>query len=517
MSEPSHPTSSTTHKLAEPAPPCAIVIFGATGDLTHRLLMPALYNLSRWKLLPEKLAILGIGRTEMDSKGLRKDLTKTIEGFATDKNAEFSADKIDQEAWSRVVDTIEYIDGDISDPKLYDEIKAEIDNFSKNGVGCNVLFYLAVAAKFFGPVVVSLAKAGLTKEQDSYWRRVIIEKPFGHDYQSAVALNKQILEVVSEPQVFRIDHFLGKETVQNIMALRFGNGFFEPIWNRDHIDHVQITVSETVGVEKRGSFYEATGALRDMVPNHLFQLFTLTAMEPPASFDADAVRDRKEDVLRATHHMSQEEAQREGVRGQYTHGKVLGKEVNDYRAEPDVSPQSQTETYVAMRLSIDNWRWAGVPFYLRTGKSMSKRKTQIAIQFKQAPLSIFRNTGVQEMIPNWLVLNIQPDEGILWEFGAKVPGPHLELKPVQMRFSYKDFFQVQPSTGYETLIYDAMYGDATLFQRADNIEDGWRVVQPLLDVWKTGKPPLAMYEAGSAGPKEADELLAQDGRKWRPL
>ncbi|MEA2835138.1 MAG: glucose-6-phosphate 1-dehydrogenase, partial [Methylobacteriaceae bacterium] len=361
MSEPSHPTSSTTHKLAEPAPPCAIVIFGATGDLTHRLLMPALYNLSRWKLLPEKLAILGIGRTEMDSKGLRKDLTKTIEGFATDKNAEFSADKIDQEAWSRVVDTIEYIDGDISDPKLYDEIKAEIDNFSKNGVGCNVLFYLAVAAKFFGPVVVSLAKAGLTKEQDSYWRRVIIEKPFGHDYQSAVALNKQILEVVSEPQVFRIDHFLGKETVQNIMALRFGNGFFEPIWNRDHIDHVQITVSETVGVEKRGSFYEATGALRDMVPNHLFQLFTLTAMEPPASFDADAVRDRKEDVLRATHHMSQEEAQREGVRGQYTHGKVLGKEVNDYRAEPDVSPQSQTETYVAMRLSIDNWRWAGVP------------------------------------------------------------------------------------------------------------------------------------------------------------
>jgi glucose-6-phosphate 1-dehydrogenase len=305
--------------------------------------------------------------------------------------------------------------------------------------------------------------------------------------------------------------------VQNIMALRFGNGFFEPIWNRDHIDHVQITVAETVGVEKRGSFYETTGALRDMVPNHLFQLFTLTAMEPPASFDADAVRDRKEDVLRATHQMSQEEAQRYAVRGQYTHGKVLGKEVNDYRAEPDVSPQSQTETYVAMRLLIDNWRWAGVPFYLRTGKSMAKRKTQIAIQFKQAPLSIFRSTGVQEMIPNWLVLNIQPDEGILWEFGAKVPGPHVELKPVQMRFSYKDFFQVQPSTGYETLIYDAMYGDATLFQRADNIEDGWRVVQPLLDVWNTGKPSLAMYEAGSAGPKEADELLAQDGRKWRPL
>jgi glucose-6-phosphate 1-dehydrogenase len=517
MSEPAHPESQTTHRLAEPAPPCAIVIFGATGDLTHRLLMPALYNLSRWKLLPEKLAILGIGRTEIDSKGLREDLTKTIEGFVSDKTAEFSADKIDQDAWSRVVDTIEYIDGDIGDPALYDEIKAEIDKFSRSGVGCNVLFYLAVAAKFFGPVVVNLAKAGLMKEKDSYWRRVVIEKPFGRDYRSAVALNKQILEVVSESQVFRIDHFLGKEPVQNIMARRVGNGFFEPIWNRDHIDHVQITVSETVGVEKRGSFYEATGALRDMVPNHLFQLFTLTAMEPPISFDADAVRDRKQDVLRATHHMSPDDAQLSAVRGQYTRGEVLGKPVNDYRAEPNVDPRSQTETYVAMRLWIDNWRWAGVPFYLRTGKSMTKRKTQIAIQFKQAPLTIFRNTGVEKMIPNWLVLNIQPDEGILWEFGAKVPGPHLQLEPVQMRFSYKDFFKVQPSTGYETLIYDAMNGDATLFQRADNIEEGWKVVQPLLDTWKTGRPPLAMYEAGSAGPKAADELLAEDGRAWRPL
>jgi len=517
MSEPAHPESQTTHRLAEPAPPCAIVIFGATGDLTHRLLMPALYNLSRWKLLPEKLAILGIGRTEIDSKSLREDLTKTIEGFVSDKTAEFSADKIDQDAWSRVVDTIEYIDGDIGDPALYDEIKAEIDKFSRSGVGCNVLFYLAVAAKFFGPVVVNLAKVGLMKEKDSYWRRVIIEKPFGHDYRSAVALNKQILEVVSESQVFRIDHFLGKETVQNIMALRFGNGFFEPIWNRDHIDHVQITVSETVGVEKRGSFYEATGALRDMVPNHLFQLFTLTAMEPPISFDADAVRDRKQDVLRATHHMSPDDAQLSAVRGQYTRGEVLGKPVNNYRAEPNVDPRSQTETYVAMRLWIDNWRWAGVPFYLRTGKSMTKRKTQIAIQFKQAPLTIFRNTGVEKMIPNWLVLNIQPDEGILWEFGAKVPGPHVQLEPVQMRFSYKDFFKVQPSTGYETLIYDAMNGDATLFQRADNIEEGWNVVQPLLDTWKTGRPPLAMYEAGSAGPKAANELLAEDGRAWRPL
>ena len=517
MSEPAHPESQTTHRLAEPAPPCAIVIFGATGDLTHRLLMPALYNLSRWKLLPEKLAILGIGRTEIDSKSLREDLTKTIEGFVSDKTAEFSADKIDQDAWSRVVDTIEYIDGDIGDPALYDEIKAEIDKFSRSGVGCNVLFYLAVAAKFFGPVVVNLAKVGLMKEKDSYWRRVIIEKPFGHDYRSAVALNKQILEVVSESQVFRIDHFLGKETVQNIMALRFGNGFFEPIWNRDHIDHVQITVSETVGVEKRGSFYEATGALRDMVPNHLFQLFTLTAMEPPISFDADAVRDRKQDVLRATHHMSPDDAQLSAVRGQYTRGEVLGKPVNNYRAEPNVDPRSQTETYVAMRLWIDNWRWAGVPFYLRTGKSMTKRKTQIAIQFKQAPLTIFRNTGVEKMIPNWLVLNIQPDEGILWEFGAKVPGPHVQLEPVQMRFSYKDFFKVHPSTGYETLIYDAMNGDATLFQRADNIEEGWNVVQPLLDTWKTGRPPLAMYEAGSAGPKAANELLAEDGRAWRPL
>ncbi len=517
MSEPAHPHSETMHQPVEPAPPCAIVIFGATGDLTHRLLMPALYNLSRWKLLPEKLAILGIGRTDIDTKGLREDLTKTIQGFVTDKSGEFAAGSIDQDAWSRVVNVVEYIDGDLNDPKLYDEIKEEIGKFSKEGVGCNVLFYLAVAARFFGSTVVNLAKAGLMKEQDSYWRRVIIEKPFGHDYESAVALNKQILEVVSESQVFRIDHFLGKETVQNIMALRFGNGFFEPIWNRDHIDHVQITVSETVGVERRGSFYEATGALRDMVPNHLFQLYTLTAMEPPISFDADAVRDRKQDVLRATHHMSPEDAQLDAVRGQYTRGEVNGNKVNDYRAEPDVSPQSHTETYVAIKLSIDNWRWAGVPFYLRTGKSMTKRKTQIAIRFKQAPLSIFKDTPLNKPIDNYLILQIQPDEGITWQFGAKVPGPHLQLAPVNMRFSYKDFFKVQPSTGYETLIYDAMTGDATLFQRADNIEEGWKVVQPLLDLWKTGRPPLAMYEAGSEGPKAADELLARDERAWRPL
>ncbi|GAC1331183.1 MAG: glucose-6-phosphate dehydrogenase [Beijerinckiaceae bacterium] len=493
------------------------MVFGATGDLTHRLLLPALYNLSRWNLLPEKLAILGIGRTEQTADALREDFTKTIQSFVADRSGEASADVFDEKAWAKLAQATDYLAGDISDPALSEELRNRVAKFSSDGVGCNVLFYLAVAAKFFGPVVQNLAKAGVTKEAPGCWRRVIIEKPFGHDYASAVALNQDILKVLSESQIFRIDHFLGKETVQNIMALRFGNGFFEPIWNRDHIDHVQITVAETVGVETRGSFYDATGAMRDMVPNHLFQLFTMTAMEPPISFDADAVRDRKEDVLRAMHRMSPQDASQSSVRAQYTSGEIKGKSVRDYRAEADVDPQSQTETYVAMRLSLDNWRWAGVPFYLRTGKSMTKRKTEIAIKFKQAPLSIFRNTSVDEPIDNWLILHIQPDEGVSWQFGAKVPGPTVQLEPVNMKFSYKDFFKVQPSTGYETLLYDAMSGDATLFQRADNIEAGWRVVQPILDLWKNGEPPMATYPAGSAGPKAADELLAKDGRHWRPL
>lgn len=502
---------------AKAAPPCTLVVIGINGDLTHRLLMPALYNLSRQKLLPERFAVIGIGRRATTVDSLRDDLTRTMQNFVADTGGEFSADRLDWEAWKTIIGGLDYLAGDLEDPATYQDLSRRIENSKANGFSGNVLFYLAVAARFFGPVVKRLGEAGLTLEPQGAWRRVIIEKPFGHDLGSAKALNRDILTVLSEDQIFRMDHFLGKETVQNILAFRFGNGLFEPLWNRDRIDHVQITVAETIGIEKRGSFYDGTGALRDMVPNHLFQLFTMTAMEPPISFDAHAVRDKKAEVLMAVHQLSEEAALHEAVRAQYTAGLVRGRAVRNYRDEPDVDRASQTETYVALRLMVDNWRWAGVPFYLRTGKAMTKRDTEIAIRFKQAPLALFRGTAVESCIPNWLVLQIQPDEGISLQFGAKVPGTEVRLSAVNMDFLYKDYFQNQPSTGYETLIYDAMIGDATLFQRADNIEAGWRAVQPVLDAWSSGRAPMATYTAGSAGPKEADDLLARDGRTWRPL
>jgi glucose-6-phosphate 1-dehydrogenase len=355
-------------------------------------------------------------------------------------------------------------------------------------------------------------------ERDGQWRRVVIEKPFGHDLASAKALNAEILRTLQEPQIYRMDHFLGKETVQNIMALRFANGLFEPLWNREHIDHVQITAAETVGVEHRGKFYEKTGALRDMVPNHVFQLLTMTAMEPPISFDADAVRAKKTEVLEAVRPFTPRRALRDVVRGQYDAGTVLGTALQAYRQEPDVAPDSHTETFVACKLKIDNWRWAGVPFYLRTGKHMKRRWTEIAIRFHQAPYTLFRGTDVERLNPNWMILRIQPEEGIALEFAAKRPGPSVRLGTVSMDFAYKTYFRMAGSTGYETLIYDCMIGDATLFQRADNVEVGWRVVQPILDAWANNPPrDFPNYAAGGSGPAGADELLARDGRAWRPL
>ena len=328
----------------------------------------------------------------------------------------------------------------------------------------------------------------MVKEEDGQWRRVVIEKPFGHDLPSAKALNAEILKTLQEHQIYRMDHFLGKETVQNIMALRFANGLFEPLWNRQHIDHVQITAAETVGVERRGKFYEQTGALRDMVPNHMFQLLALTAMEPPISFDAEAVRSKKAEVIQAIRPVTPERAMKDAVRGQYDAGTVLGKQVQAYRSEPDVAPDSNTETYVAWKLQIDNWRWAGVPFYLRTGKYLRRRWTEIAIRFHQAPYTLFRGTHVEQMNPNWMILRIQPDEGIALQFAAKRPGPTVTLGNVSMDFAYKTYFAMAPNTGYETLLYDCMIGDATLFQRADNIEAGWRAVQPILDFWASNPP-----------------------------
>jgi glucose-6-phosphate 1-dehydrogenase len=347
---------------------------------------------------------------------------------------------------------------------------------------------------------------------------VVIEKPFGHDLTSARTLNAEILKTLDEHQIYRIDHFLGKETVQNLMALRFANGLFEPIWNRGHIDHVQITAAEAIGVERRGKFYETTGALRDMVPNHLFQLLAMTAMEPPISFEAEAVRSKKAEVIKAVRPLTEAEALRNAVRGQYGAGTVMGHHVDSYREEPDVEPDSATETFVACRLNIDNWRWAGVPFYLRTGKCLARRRTEIAILFHQAPYSLFRGTDVERMHPNWMLLRIQPDEGIALEFAAKRPGPTVVLDTVSMDFCYQTYFKTPPNTGYETLLYDCMVGDATLFQRADNIEAGWAAVQPILDAWASHPAnDFPNYAAGSEGPTAAGELLARDRRAWRPL
>jgi glucose-6-phosphate 1-dehydrogenase len=497
------------------APPCVMVIFGAAGDLTKRLVVPALYNLVGARRLPEEFRIVGVDLASKTTEEWRTGLTKTMQEFVG-TDGESALDQIDEKAWKWLTERMSYVQGDLSDAQTYKRLNDHLIELDKAaGTSGNRLFYLAIADRFFSVAVDSLGAAGLLAEKDGQWRRVIIEKPFGHDLDSAKALNAEILKHLQEHQIYRIDHFLGKETVQNIMAFRFANGLFEPMWNREHIDHVQITAAETVGVEQRGKFYEKTGALRDMVPNHVFQLLAMTAMEPPSSFDADAVRAKKAEVIEA---IRPGDPARDAVRGQYDAGTVLGKTVRAYRQEPDVASDSNTETYIACKLQIDNWRWAGVPFYLRTGKYLKRRVTEIAIRFHQAPFTLFRGTDVERMHPNWMILRIQPSEGIGLEFAAKRPGPTVKLSNVAMDFCYADYFKTAPNTGYETLIYDCMIGDATLFQRADNIEAGWAVVQPIVDLWANDRPSFfPNYPAGSNGPVAADELLARDGRVWRPL
>lgn len=493
-----------------------MVIFGARGDLTKRLVVPALYNLACAKLLPKEFSLIGTDLMEQANGDWHAELLHMTEEFVKGPQGE---GRVNQEVWDWLTGRMSYVQGDLTKPESYQALKAKLEESDRtSGTGGNYLFYLAIADRFFGTVVEHLGESGLTCEENGQWRRVVIEKPFGRDLASAKALNNQILKVIDESQTYRIDHFLGKETVQNILLFRFANGLFEPLWNRDRIEHVQITVSETVGVEKRGSFYEKTGALRDMVPNHVFQLIAMTAMEPPNSFSAESIRSEKAKVIGAIHLWKAEEIASEAVRGQYGPGQIDGKEVAGYRAESDVDPNSATETYAALRLRIDNWRWSGVPFYLRTGKRMARRKTQIAIKFMDAPEALLRETEVQRPVPNWLLLRIQPDEGIAFEFGAKVPGPQMTMGDVRMDFKYEDYFGTAPATGYETLLYDVMTGDATLFQRADNIEAGWRVVQPVLDAWAAEAPKdFPNYAAGSQGPTAADELLKRDGCAWRPI
>ena len=504
------------------APPCSMVIFGTSGDLTRRLLMPAIYNLAKAGRLSNNFALIGVDRSKRTMQQFHDDLGDGIRKFVSDTggNSESGGgEPFDEQAWDFLTKRTTLVDGDVTQPLTYKKIAEDLERANKDHqTRGNAIFYLAVASSLFGTIVENLATAGLMEEKNGYWRRVIIEKPFGNDLPSAKALNARILKVVDESQVYRIDHFLGKETVQNIMALRFANSIFEPLWNRDHIDHVQITVAETVGVERRAAFYEQTGALRDMVPNHVFQLVSLTAMEPPNSFEPDAVRTEKTKALQAIVPFDEDDLRRNVVRGQYAAGVVRDQTVSAYRQSDGVAPDSMTETYIAMRLAIDNWRWAGVPFYLRTGKSMTRRTSEIAIQFKGAPFALFRDTAVDSLSPNVLALQIQPDEGASLQFSAKKPGPDIELGGVRMEFHYRDYFSAAPATGYETLVYDCMIGDATLFQRADSVEAGWNVVQPIFDYWKNDHgAPLEFYPAGSAGPEGADQLLWRSGRAWRPI
>ena len=469
------------------APPATFVIFGALGDLTRRLLVPAIVNLASAGLLAPETAILGVSHHDSDDAKLRDELDEFLQ---------------DKKAWEPLRDRVHYLKGDFTDAATFKALAARLHG--------NLVFYLATAPGFFRPTVDRLGEAGLLDETDGF-RRVVIEKPFGTDLASAQALNRQILARASEDQIYRIDHFLGKETVQNIMVTRFGNTMLESVWNNRYVDHVQITAAEAVTVGTRGKFYDATGALRDMVPNHLFQLLAMIGMEPPISFDADAIRTEKGKVIAAIRPIDPAEA----IRGRYAAGSIAGKAVPAYLDEPEVDPASRTETFAALQVNVETWRWSGVPFYLRTGKALAARDTEIVIQFRDVPLALFRETVVDRLPPNRLVIQIQPDEGISLEFVVKRPGPVVNTAPVSMDFRYEDHFKIGQRTGYETLLYDLLTGDQTLFQRADQIEGGWRAVQPLLEVWAQGTPES--YPAGSAGPESADALMHRAHRRWHHL
>lgn len=501
------PPDHQSAPFSEAAGPCAMVLFGASGDLTKRKLAPALFNLAKVSLLPKNFAILGVAIEQLGD-----------EQFRTQVSSFLPAEDRDTEAWDWFQQRLYYQCGDFADPGTYSTVASRLSQLDQQyQTEGNYLFYLATSPKFFASIIEKLGITELSQQQNGRWRRVIIEKPFGHDHDSARALNRQIKAVLAENQIYRIDHYLGKETVQNILVFRFDNSIFEPIWNRRYIDHVQITNAETVGVEQRGGYFDTAGTLRDMVPNHVMQLLSLIAMESPVSFHADAVRNEQAKVLHAMQPLASEDVLQCSLRGQYAEGFVGDERVPAYRTEPGVSSESRTETFVALKLNIDNWRWAGVPFYLRTGKRLAKRHTEIAIQFKKTPFVLFRNAPVHKH-SNQLVIQIQPVEGISLSFGAKIPGPILRVGSVDMSFEYSKYFGAAAYTGYEVLLYDCMIGDATLFQRADMVEAGWSVVDPVLDVWKALPPRrFPNYAAGTWGPKECDDLLQRDGREWRKI
>jgi glucose-6-phosphate 1-dehydrogenase len=492
--------------------PSTLVLFGATGDLAHRKVVPALYQLWRTNLLPHEFVLLAVGRREYDDDALRAEFRVSLEKYSR-------VLPLDEAAWRSFAARIRYLRLDFADPPGYDILATHLADIDKeqNSRG-NHLYYLATQPSQFAEIVAQLGRVGLDHERhEGGWRRVVIEKPFGHDLDSAIRLNREVGKVFRERQVYRIDHYLGKETVRNLLVFRFGNGIFEPIWNRRHIDHVQITVAESIGVENRGAFYEETGASRDFLQNHLLQLMSLVAMEPPATFDADALRDEKVKVIRAIGEMAADEIRADVIRGQYGPGWVGAEAVHGYRNEPEVDPLSETETFIAARLEVDDWRWSGVPFYLRTGKRLPKRATEIAIQFKEVPHRLFKDSAT-DPDPNLLAIRIQPDEGIMLRFGAKVPGLGIDVRSVNMDFTYGSAFSVDSPDAYETLILDALLGDASLFTRADEVEGAWGIVTPMIDTWANDPPPdFPNYEAGTWGPDAAEELLARDGRRWRRI
>ncbi len=492
--------------------PATFVLFGATGDLAHRKVLPALYHLWRTHLLPHEFMVVAMGRRDYTDEMFREGMRESLANYSR-------VLPIDLDVCDELCQRVVYHRCDFADPAGYGSLVERLDKIDEErGTRGNRLFYLATQPSAFAEIVAQLGRVGLDHERhEGGWRRVVIEKPFGRDLDSAVRLNREVGKVFRERQVYRIDHYLGKETVRNLLVFRFANGIFEPIWNRRHIDHVQITVAESIGIENRGAFYEETGASRDFLQNHLLQLLSLVAMEPPATFEADALRDEKVKVLRAITELSPEETHSDVVRGQYGPGWVNAKPVMGYRSEPEVDSQSETETFIAARLTVDDWRWSGVPFYLRMGKRLPKRATEIAIQFKEVPHRLFKDSATDPEA-NLLAMRIQPDEGIMLRFGAKVPGLGIDVRNVTMDFTYGSAFQIDSPDAYETLILDALLGDASLFTRADEVEEAWAIVDPILDTWASSPAPeFPNYDAGTWGPEAADDLLAREGRRWRRI
>ncbi len=480
--------------------PCALVIFGASGDLTQRKLVPAIYSLAVRRLLPENFAVIGVARSEMSDEAFREKMKEAVQ--------KHSRDEFKQDVWDSLTEAMHYVSTEFNDDAGEDRLVALLNTLDEErGLQGNRVYYLAVPPSAIGTLVQALGE----RRRAHGWTRLIVEKPFGHDRESALQLNEEITKYFTEDEIFRIDHYLGKETVQNMLALRFANGIFEPIWNRQFVDHVQITVAESIGIEGRAEFYEQAGAIRDIFQNHMLQLVALTAMEPPIDFTADSVRNEKVKVLRAIHTPGPKNV----ARGQYGRGFIEGEEVPGYREEPGVAPDSITETYVAAKLYVDNWRWADTPFYVRAGKRLPRRETTIAIQFKRAPHPPFEELAAEGVRPNVLLVNVQPDEGVSLAIGAKVPGAGMRLRTVHMDFLYGGAFRTGLPEAYERLLLDTFLGDATLFTRADEVDEQWALVDAIVAAWQRDRPAFPNYEAGTWGPPSADELLKRDGRSWR--